>query len=442
LQQARLYFNQINPLTRACGPTQPAALPASLEMAGKETDNEETSQAQSPAASVLSVQSRTATAGSTINVNVNVTAQGNETQYGFVLNFNPALLTFTGNAGAGTTGATSASCNLTATAGQIFCAVTGFPNNLAGTNPAFTEIATGLNTLISPQFVVANTAGGMVANVTITDASAANEAAQPQVVTTAPGTVTISASTAPAVPVLDVDEETAGAGSSVPVDVRVSPIGNETQFGFALDYNTTLLTFTGFANGDTGATQNLCNVTATPGRIFCSVGSFPVNQVGGPIGEISSTPNQVLIRPIFTIAAGTLPGTVIPLLISNPDASDENSNTITPIGLPGSITVLAPTAADTSLSGRIISSRGGIGLVGVLVTLLDISTGETFTTVTDSEGFYRFGNAEAGNTYIITPSLRGYSFTERSKSLSITEDTSGIDFTAIASGKTKRSVFR
>jgi hypothetical protein len=106
------------------------------------------------------------------------------------------------------------------------------------------------------------------------------------------------------------------------------------------------------------------------------------------------------------------------------------------------VTVLAPTAADASLSGRIISSRGAVGLAGVLVTLLDVSTGETYATVTNSEGIYRFDNAQAGNTYIITPSLRGYTFSERSKSLSITEDTSGIDFTAISDRKSRVRAFR
>jgi hypothetical protein len=162
----------------------------------------------------------------------------------------------------GTTGATSASCNLTATAGQIFCAVTGFPNNLAD------RILHLQKSLRIKHADITAVCGGKysgrnVAEVSITDASAANEAAQPQVVAVAaPGLVTISASTAPTGPVLDVDEETAGAGSSVPVDVRVSPVGNETQFGFALEYNTTLLTFTGFAP-ERRSTQNLCNTTAT-----------------------------------------------------------------------------------------------------------------------------------------------------------------------------------
>jgi hypothetical protein len=312
---------------------------------------------------------------------------------------------------------------------------------LAGTNPAFNEIAPGFNTLISPQFVLAaGTAPGTVAAVTITDASASNDAAQPQGVTTVPGTVTTSSTTPAAVPVLDVDEETAGAGTSVFVDVRVSPVGNETQFGFDLDYDATLLTYTGFAQGNTGATASLCNLTATVGRIRCSAGGFTGNLAGTSqaIGEISPTPNQILIRPIFTIAAGALQGTVTPLIITTPNsATNEQSNEITPIALPGSVTVLAPTAADASIGGR-ITNNGGVSLQGVLVTLQDVSTGETFSTETNAEGIYRFENAQAGNTYVITPLLRGYSFNERSKTLSITEDASNVDFIAIANKKTRR----
>ena len=101
----------------------------------------------------------------------------------------------------------------------------------------------------------------------------------------------------------------------------------------------------------------------------------------------------------------------------------------------------APTAANASMSGR-VTSRSGASLAGVVVALLDVSNGETFITLTNSEGIYRFENGQAGNTYVITPSLRGYTFNERSKSLSITEDTSGIDFIAIPDIKSRKSVFR
>jgi hypothetical protein len=309
--------------------------------------NDQTEKAMAPAASVLTVESTLANAGSTISINVRVTPQGNETQYGFALNFDPALLSFTGTSGTGTTGATSASCNLTATPGQIFCAISGFPGNLAGTNPAFGEISPTPNQiLISPSFVLtANLAAGSVIPASITEASASNDAAQPQVVTANSGTVTVNSSTpVAAVAVLDVDEETAGSGSSVTVDVRVSPVGNETQFGFALDYDQTLLTYTGVTPGNTGAAQSLCNLTATPGRIFCSVGGFTENLAGtnSGVGEISPTANQILIKPIFTLSATTVQGTIIPILITSPEASNEASDRITLIGLPGSVRAVAP----------------------------------------------------------------------------------------------------
>jgi hypothetical protein len=187
-----LYFNQINPLTRACGPTAPIASQTAVQqMMGSQTEGE-TNKAPAPDASVLTVQSTTANAGSTINLNVNVTAQGNETQYGFALNFDPSVLSFTGTSAAGTTGAASASCNLTATEGEIFCAISGFKGNLSGTSEIFGEIGSGEQILISPQFVLAaGTKAGTESKVSITDASASNDAAQPLVITAASGVVNV-----------------------------------------------------------------------------------------------------------------------------------------------------------------------------------------------------------------------------------------------------------
>jgi hypothetical protein len=160
-------------------------------MMGSQTEGE-TSKAQAPAASVLTVQSTTANAGSTVNVNVNVVAQGNETQYGFVLNFDPNVLSFTGTSAAGTTTATSASCNLIATPGEIVCLVSGFKNNLKGTSEMFGEISSGEQILISPQFVLAEgTKAGTESKVSITDASASNEAAQPLVMKANSGMVNV-----------------------------------------------------------------------------------------------------------------------------------------------------------------------------------------------------------------------------------------------------------
>jgi hypothetical protein len=199
LQQARRYSKQLDPLTPACGPTAPPSAvqsthqqtddDASGETGNKDADDELNAPTATPA-SVLTIESTTAKAGSTVDVNVRVTPQGNETQYGFVLNFDPLVLSFTETNGTGNTGATSASCNLTATAGEIFCAVSGFTGNQSGTNEMFGEIDSGEQILISPQFVLAAESAGIVTTLSITDASASNEAAQPLVVKATAGTVT------------------------------------------------------------------------------------------------------------------------------------------------------------------------------------------------------------------------------------------------------------
>jgi hypothetical protein len=75
---------------------------------------------------------------------------------------------------------------------EIFCAVSGFARNLSGTSEMFGEIGSGEQILISPQFVLAaGTRAGTMTSVSIKDASASNEAAQPLVMKATSSTVNV-----------------------------------------------------------------------------------------------------------------------------------------------------------------------------------------------------------------------------------------------------------
>jgi len=73
--------------------------------------------------------------------------------------------------------------------------------------------------------------------------------------------------------------------------------------------------------------------------------------------------------------------------------------------------VLGPTTA--SVGGRILNQQNGKAVRGATVTLT-ASDGTTRATVTDSLGYYIFGDVPLGDTYVITPSLKRYSFTPQS----------------------------
>ena len=93
------------------------------------------------------------------------------------------------------------------------------------------------------------------------------------------------------------------------------------------------------------------------------------------------------------------------------------------------VTVVSPTAATVTVSGRV--NVGGRNLRGVSVALFDTESGETFYATTDTNGVYRFNNVPVGEDYIITPQRIGYTFNPASKFLSLTEELTEVNFTAV-----------
>jgi uncharacterized delta-60 repeat protein len=89
----------------------------------------------------------------------------------------------------------------------------------------------------------------------------------------------------------------------------------------------------------------------------------------------------------------------------------------------------APTAANVSVSGQVLNSDKQ-GISRVAVSLTD-SSGSTRYAVTNSFGNYMFEAIPAGQTYVISVNHKKYVFTPDSLVLNISEDLSGIDFTAI-----------
>ncbi|MBL8183824.1 MAG: S8 family serine peptidase [Blastocatellia bacterium] len=90
----------------------------------------------------------------------------------------------------------------------------------------------------------------------------------------------------------------------------------------------------------------------------------------------------------------------------------------------------APTAAPGSITGRLIDQRG-IGLRGQHVTLFDANTGETRSAITNSFGFYSFGELTVSHFYVISVSnSKRYQFTPDSHSFSLDGDMFDMNFTA------------
>jgi pimeloyl-ACP methyl ester carboxylesterase len=89
--------------------------------------------------------------------------------------------------------------------------------------------------------------------------------------------------------------------------------------------------------------------------------------------------------------------------------------------------ILIPTAATSSISGRVINARGSARTV---ITLTRVSTGESIFTRPNQLGYYRFEDLISGEEYILTPSRKSYRFEPQNRLVSLTEDLDNIDFQA------------
>lgn len=83
-----------------------------------------------------------------------------------------------------------------------------------------------------------------------------------------------------------------------------------------------------------------------------------------------------------------------------------------------------PTAAAVTIGGRVLTSYGR-GVAKARVSLTN-STGETFTTMTNSFGYYRFADVDSGQPVVITVSSKQYKYAP--KVVNVGEDLSGLDF--------------
>jgi len=189
--QTRRYQNGTTPPEPASGPTAPGSCATSMaaeeQSAVAEPQNHQRQ---------LRVESTSGSAGSQVTVNIRVDSVGNEAEYGFILNYDPNVLSMPVIL-AGDAGASVRSCNI-GTAGQINCSVGGFPNNQAGSSDGgIGEIAPGDNViLIRVTFTIAATAQPGRTPLTLSNVNASSDAPMLFFPTAVNGTVTILAPTA------------------------------------------------------------------------------------------------------------------------------------------------------------------------------------------------------------------------------------------------------
>ena len=87
-----------------------------------------------------------------------------------------------------------------------------------------------------------------------------------------------------------------------------------------------------------------------------------------------------------------------------------------------------PTAANVSVGGRTVSAAGS-GLRSVFVTLRE-ANGRSYTTVTNSFGYYRFDNIQAAQVITVTVEAKRYSFNQPVQVVSLSDNIADLQFTS------------
>jgi hypothetical protein len=206
-----------------------------------------------------------------------------------------------------------------------------------------------------------------------------------------------------------VENAMGSAGQQVTINIRVDAQGDESEYGFILNYQSRVLSNPVVGAGSAGASVRSCNVSDA-GQLKCSVGAFTNNNPSSSdsgIGEIAAGTNQILITVTFTVEAGISQGDTH-LTLSQVNASSDAPQLFMPTVTNGVVTILAPTAASAQVGGRVMQANGR-GVANARVKLTD-QNGNMRTARTNPFGYYQFTGVEVGQTYVIAGEHKQYKF--------------------------------
>lgn len=212
-----------------------------------------------------------------------------------------------------------------------------------------------------------------------------------------------------------------GSSATVPIQLNSTNVGG---VQFTITYDSTKLSIPSLA----AITNRAANVSftfnnSTPGQL----GVVAFQSTAGDVFPASA----LLFNINFSVAGGATAGPTQITFGNSPvqvKASDPSASAATVTTTPGTVTILGPTAAAASISGRAITSNGR-GIKNVLIWLTDMY-GNVRTTYTTSFGYFEFTDVAAGQTYIITAAGKQYEFIQPAQVINVSEDLADINFTA------------
>lgn len=95
---------------------------------------------------------------------------------------------------------------------------------------------------------------------------------------------------------------------------------------------------------------------------------------------------------------------------------------------------LVPTAASSSISGRVTGSQNN-GIARITITVLDTFTGITRSTASNSFGFYKIDELAATHLYVVTARSRRFTFAPESHYINLFEEQTETHFTVVSEEK-------
>lgn len=144
-------------------------------------------------------------------------------------------------------------------------------------------------------------------------------------------------------------------------------------------------------------------------------------------GDVPGPPNDEniwqIIRVTGSIAVRYPP--TLPYVLMNPAGNQFTINGLSSYSDWTAGEPLAPTAANASVSGRVLDSNGR-GISNARVSLQN-QQGDVVWAITNPFGYYSFSSVEVGQTYIVSVAHKQYSFSPRT--ISLNDDVTGLDFT-------------
>ncbi len=393
-----------------------AGLSVNAQFVKNEGRNFSSSAAEAPAAPAtrtVRVISQNTAAGSTITVSLNADTLGDESIYGFSLNYNTSILTYVPNSimiGSGATRQAGGMCSVLAntnTAGQF-----GFSidcNNSTITAGANRE-------LVTLMFTVASNAPTGSTQLTFGDTPtrrsvASNPAAGP--ITSLPTTFTDGAVNIGSARTVRVLSQNSSRNSAITVVIEADAMGDESIYGFSLNYDQSILTYVTnsamIGSGAVNSAGGMCNLLANTNTAGQFGFSIDCN------GNLAAGSNRRFVTLQFTVASNA-PSGMTPLQFGNTptresvasNPSDGPIQSRPTVFTDGFVNIAAPTAAGVSVSGRILTTDGR-GLSNAIVVLTN-TNGVQRQVRSSSFGYYRFGDVNAGEDYVLSISSKQYLF--------------------------------